>query len=87
MRPCPSDIPTGGHDEFSTYLHLVLCPLEHAAMTRLVGDEAASAVRSFWQDDHYRWIYRTVEQDWEALTAVLHRHGLFDVDAAAANGG
>jgi hypothetical protein len=72
----PVGHPDGGHDEFSTYLHLVLCPLEHVVLVDLVGADAAEAVRRFWQSDHYRWVYRTVESDWERLLVVIQRHEL-----------
>lgn len=72
----PVGHPDGARDEHSTWLHLVLCPLEHDALVQLVGAGAASDVRRFWQADHYRWIYRTVESDWEQLVQVLERHGL-----------
>lgn len=80
LRSCYHDVPVGhpdgGHDEFSTYLHLVLCPLEHLTLVHLVGESAANAVRRFWQSDHYCWIYRTVEDDWTILRELVERHGL-----------
>ncbi len=79
----PAGYPDGARDETSTYLHLVLCPLEHVALTDLLGDAAADRVRAFWQQDHYRWIYQTVEDDWQYLSAMLQRHELLPIALAS----
>jgi hypothetical protein len=66
--PTPPDVADGGAtDARSTWLHLVVCALEIAAMAHLVGtDRAVAAVRSVpW----YRWIYERLLGDdlpWQA---------------------
>lgn len=48
----------GARDDYSTYLHLIICDLELAAMQKLVGDAEARRVLGQWQ--HYTWIYDQV---------------------------
>lgn len=55
------EIPTGregARDEYSTYLHLVICDLEFQALTLLLGKPAAERVLRNW--NHYSWIYKQV---------------------------
>lgn len=70
----PTLLPEGARNYEQTYLHLVVCWLEVAAATELIGRERAAAVAvSPWG---YRWIYRTVLQDWDALGALLAANDL-----------
>jgi hypothetical protein len=70
----PIKLPEGARSYEQTYLHLVVCWLEVAAAAELIGRERAAAIaQSTWG---YRWIYRTVVQDWEPLGALLHAHGI-----------
>jgi hypothetical protein len=48
----------GAKDEYSTYLHLIVCDLEFQSMTKLIGEESARQVLTEW--NHYTWIYKTV---------------------------
>ncbi len=79
----PVGHPEGARDEYSTYLHLLLCPIEHFAMVDLIGAEAAEQVRRFWQTDHYCWIYRKVEEDWEQLIEIIERCNLVPIAGGA----
>ena len=63
----------GARDEYSTYLHLIICDLEYAAMQILVGDANARQVLQDWQ--HYTWIYDQVLNNPE-VRAINERNGL-----------
>ena len=71
------------HEQLHWYLDERDEPLEHVALTDLLGDAAADRVRAFWQQDHYRWIYQTVEDDWQYLSAMLQRHELLPIALAS----
>ena len=64
----------GAYDARSTWLHLVVCALEIAAMTDLVGEERAlAAIRAIpW----YRWIYEQLTSDSLPWRDYLGRWGL-----------
>lgn len=51
----------GARDEYSTYLHLIVCDLEFQAMTKVVGEQKAKQIMSEWT--HYTWIYDKVLND------------------------
>jgi hypothetical protein len=64
----PTQLPDGARSYEQTYVHLVVCWLEIAAATELIGWERAAAVaHGPWG---YRWIYRTVIEDWKPLEAL-----------------
>ena len=70
------EVPSGrvaARDEYSTYLHLIICDLELAAMQKLVGDAEARRVLGQWQ--HYTWIYNQVLNN-SAVRAINEKHGL-----------
>ena len=70
----PTRLPEGARSYEQTYIHLVVCWLEILAATDLIGRERAEAIASStWG---YRWIYRTVLQDWDALGALFEVHGI-----------
>jgi hypothetical protein len=50
----------GARDEYSTYLHLLVCYLEQQAILRILGELKAKQVMDFWATDHYTWVYQTV---------------------------
>jgi hypothetical protein len=60
-----TDVPVkgreGARNEYSTYLHLIVCDLEFQAMTEVVGEQKARQILSDW--NHYRWIYNKVLND------------------------
>jgi hypothetical protein len=70
------DVPSGragARDDYSTYLHLIICDLELAAMQELVGDSEARATLGRWQ--HYTWIYDQVLNN-TAIRAINKRNEL-----------
>ena len=62
----------GGRNEYSTYLHLIVCDLEFQAMTKVVGEEKARQILSEWK--YYRWIYDKVLND-ERIRAMNIKYG------------
>lgn len=71
------EVPTaqdgGARDEYSTYLHLVVCDLELQATSLLVGEPAAREALERY--DHYGWIYERVLGD-PRVREVMRKHGL-----------
>jgi len=67
--PGPTD--GGAANDFSTWLHLVLCPLEMRAVEEVLGADLPTAVR---ENGAYSWIYQQVLQDpsWFADLATAH---------------
>jgi len=63
----------GARDEYSSYLHLVVCDLEFQALTELVGEERAREHLAAMT--HYTWIYRQVLED-PRVREVNTRHRL-----------
>lgn len=61
----------GAKDEYSTYLHLIVCSLEYYAMQELVGTEKAREILQ--AEQHYTWIYDTVMEDETYLRRLLRR--------------
>ncbi len=77
----PTRLPEGARSYEQTYVHLVVCWLEIAAVTELIGRERAEALADTqWG---YRWIYRTVLQDWDALGQLLLEHGVLPIRTPA----
>lgn len=77
----PTSLPEGARNYEQTYLHIVVCWLEIAAASELIGhDRAAAVATSPWG---YRWIYRTVLRDWDTLGTLLTAHGLVPIRAAS----
>lgn len=70
------DVPSGragARNEYSTYLHLIICDLELGALQELVGDARARSVLSRWQ--HYTWIYDQVLNN-PAIRPINVKNGL-----------
>jgi hypothetical protein len=84
----PVGLPEGAESEISTYLHLMVCWLEVDALRRLLGRDAADALaRRLGEVGVYRWVYRSVLADYDALEAAFAEHGLLPpgmVDAGGA---
>lgn len=68
----------GAKDEYSTYLHLIVCYLEYKSMVTLVGQPTAEKVMR--ETNHYTWIYKTVLEDEQYIGEVVARNGLNLVD-------
>jgi len=64
LRQLFPTVPVGGsagaRDEYSTYLHLLVCYLEQQADLQLLGELRTKQVMEFWATDHYTWVYQTV---------------------------
>jgi len=56
----PAGGTAGARDEYSTYLHLLVCYLEQQADLRVLGELRTKRVMDFWATDHYTWVYETV---------------------------
>lgn len=77
----PTRLPEGARSYEQTYVHLVVCWLEIAVMTELIGEERALALcDTQWG---YRWIYRTVRRDREAIGELLAANGLWPLKSPA----
>ena len=71
----PTRLPEGARSYEQTYLHLVVCWLEMAAVADLIGRERADQLcDTIWG---YRWIYRTVREDREPLGELLAAHAIW----------
>lgn len=70
----------GGHDQFSTYLHLLVNWLEIDVVGQFVGHD--NSVQHAGGRPFYRWIYRKVIEDWEALGALYRELEVLPVLAA-----
>lgn len=57
----PAELPQGARDQFSSYLHLIVCYLELESLKQLVGEASARRVLQGWK--HYTWIYDKVLND------------------------
>jgi hypothetical protein len=76
----PARGPEGAPDEYSTYLHLAVNWLEIEVTSRFFDRERA--ITHVGALPYYRWIYRTVIDDWEALGALYAARGLVPVRPA-----
>ncbi len=76
----PIWLPEGARSYEQTYVHLVVCWLEIEATAELIGRARANRmVDTTWG---YRWIYRTVVDDRDALCALFTEHGLYPMTPA-----
>jgi len=76
FKNVPIGFPEGARDEYSTYLHLLVCYLEIEAISELLSKQRVQAVSSFWQQDHYTWIYRQVKNKKNEISKVIEKYGL-----------
>jgi hypothetical protein len=72
----PGAGPEGARDEQSTYLHLLVCALEHMAIRELLGELKTKQVMEFWSGDHYTWIYKTVMERRRDIAQILFKYKL-----------
>jgi hypothetical protein len=75
----PAGAPEGAADENSSYLHLVVCYLEHRAMRELLGELKSRQIMEFWANDHYTWIYKTVLERPRDISTVLFKYKLLPI--------
>jgi hypothetical protein len=76
----PTELPDGARSYEATYLHLVINWLEVAVTSEFIGRVRARSVADAQRT--YRWIYRTVLRDWDALQELYERHGLIPIRSA-----
>ena len=72
----PVGFPEGSNDSDGNYEHLIVIYLEYEADRRLLGELRAWQVMSFWSQDHYRWLYRTVLSDGVRLRELVRKYHL-----------
>lgn len=72
----PVGYPDGAQSEQSSYEHLLVIFLEREGLTGAVGEPRTSEVFRFWEEDHYRALYKIVRQNRDALARVLIRNEL-----------
>ena len=80
LRKAFPDAPAGGtagaRDQYSTYLHLLVCYLERQGVSRVLGELKAKQVVEFWATDHYTWVYRQVLDRGSDIAAILNARQL-----------
>ena len=72
----PSGGTAGARDEYSTYLHLLVCYLEQQADVRIFGELKTKQIMDFWAGDHYTWVYKTVIDRSPDIGAILRSRKL-----------
>jgi hypothetical protein len=72
----PVGFPEGSNDVDGNYEHLIVIYLEYEADRRLLGELRAWQVMSFWSQDHYTWLYRTVLNDRVRLRELVRKYHL-----------
>lgn len=72
----PVGFPDGARNEQSTYLHLLLCPIEYCAARKIFGNKEARRLLDFWKQDIYRWVYKIVDEDLDKLMAINKKYQL-----------
>lgn len=72
----PIAAPEGAGDEFSSFLHYIVCYLEYVALIEVLGLEEARRVIDHWCTHHYTETYKTVLRDFEAIGEIVRRYGL-----------
>jgi hypothetical protein len=68
----------GAKDEYSTYLHLIVCYLEYRSMASLIGETEAKQL--MWNMTHYTWVYNKIIDDAGFIRNVLKEGGFDLVD-------
>ncbi|MCB0490152.1 MAG: hypothetical protein KDC99_16840 [Cyclobacteriaceae bacterium] len=66
----------GARDEYSTYLHLIVCFLEYRSLAQLLGEEESKQM--MWNQTHYTWVYNKIIEDSSYIRKVLKNSG-FDL--------
>lgn len=68
----------GAKDEYSTYLHLIVCYLEYKSMASLIGEPESKQL--MWNMTHYTWVYNKIIEDAVFIGTVLKESGFDLVD-------
>lgn len=76
----PTTLPDGARNYEATYVHLVVNWLEISALTEYIGRERAETLAR--AQTSYRWLYRTVLEDWDALETLYKAHNLLPIRPA-----
>ncbi len=76
LFPLPGGTAANAAEEYSTYLHLVVCYLERQADLRLFGELKTKQIMDFWSGDHYAWVYQMVTTRPRDIGTVLRAHKL-----------
>jgi hypothetical protein len=76
----PTHLPEGARNYEQTYMHLVVNWLELKATSEFIGWDRAVALANTQYG--YRWIYKTVVKDWDALGTLFETHGLVPIRPA-----
>jgi hypothetical protein len=76
LRKMFPSVPAGARDEYSTYLHLLVCYLEQQAVVRVLGELKAKQVMDFWATDHYTWVYQTVISRSQEIGVIMRERKL-----------
>jgi hypothetical protein len=69
--------PDGDNDVAGSHLHLLINTLEYRAMRELTSELSAHQVMSFWAQDHYKKLYRTVLDEGHRIIPVMRKHNLW----------
>jgi len=73
----PVGDPDGCRSTFSTYLHLIVCWQEIDALRSLIGQADADQFgRRMADSGHYRWVYATIVNNFDALADLYEPRGL-----------
>lgn len=72
----PVGYPDGGQSEQSSYEHIVIIWGEYEDLAKLVGAQRADAVFTFWENDHYRALYRLLREHRPRIAEIVKKHGL-----------
>lgn len=75
----PSGGPQGARDQYSSYLHLLVCMLEYEGMRRIFNEDVAQRTTRSWR--HYTWIYQQVLEKPDVIRKVLRTYRLEAPDA------
>ena len=76
----PVGFPEGANDEYSTYLHLLVNWLEIEATSRFTGRERVEEIAR--NKHYYRWMYRTVLEDWRPLEELYRSYDIVPIRPA-----
>jgi len=67
----PVGYPDGADSDQSSYEHLAIIYLEYEGLLHFVGEARAKAAFHYWEDDHYRTLYRTVREHRRAVAQIV----------------